>query len=57
MLADLADLVDKSARLAVSPALADLADLAEGSKVFFSRLEISGFECLALYHLAELNLS
>ena len=41
MLADLADLVDKSARLAVSPALADLADLAEGSKVFLADLKLA----------------
>ena len=50
MLADLADLADKSARLGDSPALADLAVLAEGSKFFFSGLESSGFERLALYH-------
>ena len=60
MLADLADSADKSARLAESPVLAYLADLAllaEGGTILFSGLEISGFECLALYHLAALNLS
>jgi len=54
----LADLADKSRRLADSTVLANLADLAvlaEVTKKKFSGLEISGFECLALYHLAALN--
>ena len=55
----LADLADKSPRLADLPVLADLVDLAvlaEGSTIFVSGLEISGFKHLALYHLAALNL-
>ena len=55
MLADLADLADKSRRLADSTVLANLAVLGEVTKKKFSGLEISGFECLALYHLAALN--